>query len=187
MLDWYEPVLYLDPVSKFPEATERSGHFVGFADNVGDSIALKILKNDLITVLHRSAVRSAPDANHLNKRVTFKIDVQLKLDQLDNDTGNTNKNRYSKNKARDINTDVSTRTRSKIAYPDQNVGATTRSKMQVTCSLSAQGLLYTLHYVIYLSNSNTYTRDDLQLGINQYKMYHDGLIKIKDKHGRIRD
>jgi hypothetical protein len=59
-----EPVLYLDPVSKFPETTERPAHFVGFADNVGDKLTFKILKNDLSTVLHRSVVRSAVDANH---------------------------------------------------------------------------------------------------------------------------
>jgi hypothetical protein len=54
MLYWFEPVLYLDPVSKFPfpEATERPGYFVGFANNLGDAMTLKILKNDLVTVLH---------------------------------------------------------------------------------------------------------------------------------------
>jgi hypothetical protein len=35
MFYWLEPVLYLDPVSKFPETTERAGYFVGFANNVG--------------------------------------------------------------------------------------------------------------------------------------------------------
>jgi hypothetical protein len=35
MFYWFEPVLYLDPVSKFEflETTERPGYFVGFADN----------------------------------------------------------------------------------------------------------------------------------------------------------
>jgi hypothetical protein len=47
MFYWFEPVLYLDPVSKFqyPETTERPGYFVGFADNVGDALTFKILKN----------------------------------------------------------------------------------------------------------------------------------------------
>jgi hypothetical protein len=67
MFYWFEPVLYLDPVSKFPETTERPGHFVGYADNVGDKLTFKILKNDLSTVLHRSVVRSAADANHRNE------------------------------------------------------------------------------------------------------------------------
>jgi hypothetical protein len=74
MFDWFEPVLYLDPVSKFqyPETTERPGYFVGFADNVGDALTFKILKNDLVTVLHRSVVRSVADASNRNRRVSFK-------------------------------------------------------------------------------------------------------------------
>jgi hypothetical protein len=63
MFYWFEPVLYLDTVSKFLETTGRPGCFVGFADNVGDTLTFKILKKDLSTVLHRSVVRSAADAN----------------------------------------------------------------------------------------------------------------------------
>jgi hypothetical protein len=61
----FEPVLYLDPVSKFQlsETTESPGYFVGFADNVGNALIFKILKYDL---------RSATDANHRNRRVSFK-------------------------------------------------------------------------------------------------------------------
>jgi hypothetical protein len=46
---WFEPVLYLDPVSKcwFRETTERSEYFVGFADNVGGALTFMILKNNL--------------------------------------------------------------------------------------------------------------------------------------------
>jgi hypothetical protein len=83
MVYWFEPVLYLNLVSKFPETTERTRYFVGFADNVGDALTFKILKNALVTVLHRSVVRSAADANHLNKRVSFKSDVQESLKLLD--------------------------------------------------------------------------------------------------------
>jgi hypothetical protein len=66
MFYWFEPVLYLDSVSKFHwlETTERPGYFVGFADNEGDALKFKILKNVLVTVLHRSVVRSAADACH---------------------------------------------------------------------------------------------------------------------------
>jgi hypothetical protein len=54
MFYWFEPVLYLDPVVKFPETTEKNkpGFFIGFVDNVGDVLTLKILKNDLIAVLY---------------------------------------------------------------------------------------------------------------------------------------
>jgi hypothetical protein len=85
MFYWFEPVPYLDPVSKFqyPETTERPGYFVGFADNEGDALTLKILKNKLVTVLHRSVVRSAADASHRNRRVSFKSDVQESLKLLD--------------------------------------------------------------------------------------------------------
>jgi hypothetical protein len=74
MFYWFEPVLYLDIVSKFQysETTGSPGYFVGFTDNVGDALTFKILKNDLVTVLHRSVKRSAADANHRNKRVSFK-------------------------------------------------------------------------------------------------------------------
>jgi hypothetical protein len=46
MLCWFEPVLYLDSVSKFrfPETTEWLGYFVGFADNVGDALTFKIFE-----------------------------------------------------------------------------------------------------------------------------------------------
>jgi hypothetical protein len=47
MFDCFEPVLYLDPVSKFSEITERPGYFVEFSDTVVDSLAFKVLKNDI--------------------------------------------------------------------------------------------------------------------------------------------
>jgi hypothetical protein len=76
MFYWFEPVLYLDPDSKFPETKERLGYFLGFADNVGDALTFKILKNDLVTVLHRNVVKSATDASHRDKRVSFMSDVK---------------------------------------------------------------------------------------------------------------
>jgi hypothetical protein len=84
MFHWFELVVYLDPVSKFQftETKERPGYFVGFADNVGEELTYKILKNDLVTVLHRSAVRSAADTSHRNRRVSFKSDVQESLKLL---------------------------------------------------------------------------------------------------------
>jgi hypothetical protein len=105
----------LDPVSKFPETTERPGYFVGFADNVGDTLTFKILKNDLITVLHRSVVRSAADASHRNRRVSFKSDVQELLKLLDTTPCLTFvwKDSHHKHKSRNTDIDVSNRTRSK--------------------------------------------------------------------------
>jgi hypothetical protein len=76
MFYWFEPVLYLDPVSKFPETTEKPGYFVGFAVNLGYALTFKILKNVNVMVLHGIVVRSAVDASHRNRRVSFKPDVQ---------------------------------------------------------------------------------------------------------------
>jgi hypothetical protein len=117
----------LDPVSKFhfQETTERPGYFVGFADNVGDALTFKILKNDLVTVLHRIIVRSAADANHRNKRVSG---VQESLKLLDNKPSFVWKDSHISYKSRKTNDDVSNRTRSKADYTDQNVGSR-RSKM----------------------------------------------------------
>jgi hypothetical protein len=77
----FEPVVYLDSVSKFqlPETTEKPGYFLGFADNVRDALTFKILNYHLVTVLHKSVVRSAADASHWNRRVSFKSDVQESL------------------------------------------------------------------------------------------------------------
>jgi hypothetical protein len=46
MFFWFEPVLSLDPISKFQlaETTEMPGYFVGFADNMVYALKFKILK-----------------------------------------------------------------------------------------------------------------------------------------------
>jgi hypothetical protein len=130
---WFEPVLYLDPVSnfQFPETTERPGYFVGFPDNVGDASTFKILKNDLVTVLHRSMVRSAADASHRNRRVSCKSGVQESLKLLDTKPSLSFvwKDSHHKHKSRRNNNDVSNRTWSKADYTDQHIGSRTRSKM----------------------------------------------------------
>jgi hypothetical protein len=76
MFDCFEPILYLDQVSKFPETPENPGYFVVFADNEGESSTFKILKYDLTKVLHTSVTRSAAEPNQLSKRVKLKPDVQ---------------------------------------------------------------------------------------------------------------
>jgi hypothetical protein len=107
-------------IPNFPETTERPGYFVGFADNIGDALTFKILKNGLVTVLHRSVVRSAADASHRNRRVSFKSDVQESLKSLDTKPSLSFfwKDIHHKHKSRKINNDVSNRTRSKEDYID---------------------------------------------------------------------
>jgi hypothetical protein len=133
MFYWFEPVLYLDPVSifKWSETTERPGYFVGFAGNIGDELTFKILKNILITGLHRNMDRSAADVNHRNRRVWFRSDVQESLKSLDTKPNLSFvwKDSHQKHKSRNTNNGVSNRTRSKADYTDQYIGGRTRSKM----------------------------------------------------------
>jgi hypothetical protein len=118
MFYWFEPVLYLDPVSKFPETTERPEYVVGFACNVRDALTFKILKNDLVTVLHRSVVRSPADASHRNKRVLFKSDVQESFKSLHTKPILAWKDNHHYCKYTIDNNDVLNRTRSKADYTD---------------------------------------------------------------------
>jgi hypothetical protein len=81
MLCWFEPVLYLDSVSKFrfPKTTERPRCLCGICRKCRRCIDIQDFENDLVTVLHRSVVRSATNASHRNRRVSFKSDVQESL------------------------------------------------------------------------------------------------------------
>jgi hypothetical protein len=165
----------LDPVSKFhlPETTERYGYFVGFEDNVGDALTFKILKNDLVTVLHRSVVRSAADASHPNRRVSFKSDVQESLKLLDTKQSFAWKDSHHKHKSRNLNNDVSNRTRSKADYTDQHIGSRTRSQFHRVNNLSVQNLFFPLHDEILFQGHGKSQAQDLQLGVVECKVYHN--------------
>jgi hypothetical protein len=136
MFYWFEPVLYLDPFSKFPETTKRPKYFVGFADNLGSILIFKILKIDYITVLHRNIVRSAADASHWKKQVTLKLDDQETLKLLYTKPNFIWKYIHYKYISRKISYYVSTRTRFKADYTDQTVGSRAWSKMENVYNLS---------------------------------------------------
>jgi hypothetical protein len=177
--------MYLDPVSKFPETTERPEYFVGFADNVGDALTFKILKNDLITVLHRSVIRSAADASHRNRRVSFDSDAQESLKLLDTKPSSSFvwKDSHHKHKSRKSNNDVSTRTRSKADYKDQHIGSTTRSKMHNinVNNLSVQNLFFPLHDVILFQGHGKSQAQYLQSGVVECKVYDNVLMNTKSQ------
>jgi hypothetical protein len=122
MFYWFEPVMYLDPGSKFqlPETTESPEYFVGIVDYVGDGL-----------ILHRSLGRSAADASHRNRRESFKSEVQESVKLLDTKPRLTFvwKDSHHKHNSIKTNNDSSNRTRSKADYTDQHVGNRTRSKM----------------------------------------------------------
>jgi hypothetical protein len=181
----FEPILYLDPVPKFqyPETTERPGYFVGFEDNIGDALTFKILKNDLVTVLHRSVVRSAADASHRNRRVSFKSDVQESLKLLDSKPGFVWKDSHHNYRSRKTNNDVSNRTRSKADYTDQHIGSKTRSKIHNINlnNLSVQKLFFPLHDVILFQGYGKSQAQDLQLGVVECKVYHNVLMNTRSQ------
>jgi hypothetical protein len=124
------------------------------------------LKNDLVTVLHRSVVRSAADASHQNRRVSFKSDVQESLKLLDTKPSLTFvwKDSHHKHRSRKINYDVSNKTRSKADYTDQHIGSRTRSKMHTIDNLSVQNLFFPLHDAILFQGHGKSQAQDLQLG-----------------------
>jgi hypothetical protein len=94
-------------------------------------------------------VRSAADASHRNRRVSFKSDVQESLKILDTKPSLSFvwKDSHHKHKSRNTNNDVSTRTRSKADYTDQHIGSRTLSKMHDinVNNLSVQYLFFPLH------------------------------------------
>ena len=55
---WYEPVLYHVHEMSFPKSKEKSGYFVGIAENVGDALTFLIMTNDTGNIISRSVVRS---------------------------------------------------------------------------------------------------------------------------------
>jgi hypothetical protein len=165
MFYWFEPVLYLDPVSKFQfsKTTERPEYFVGFADNVG-ALTFKILKNNLVTVLHRSVVRSGAGGNHRNKSVSFKSDVKESIKLLDTKPSLSIvwKDSHHKHKSRRTNNDVSNRTRSKADYTNQHIGSRTRSKMHNINNLSVANLFFPLHDAVLFQGHGKSQAQDLQ-------------------------
>jgi hypothetical protein len=183
MFYWFEPVLYLDPVSNFPETTGRPGYVVGFADNVEDTLTFKILKKDLTTVLHRSVVRSAADANHRNKRVSFKPDVQEMIEKLDTTSYNAPRRNLPKQKTRKQNEDVASRTRSKFGRTDQNVADKTKSKLQAICNSSSKELFFPLYNAVMLKGQENWKNVDVpfHLGASECLIYQSALMKPKSQ------
>ena len=122
---FYEPVLYLDPVAKFPASKEQPGYFVGFATNTGDQLTFKILKEDKKTVISRSVVRPASaDVAKRNRRVTFDWPIEEQFDKIDlppSDVIQTDQTTKpsgdyeddSPTQDDDVNSNVASRTRSK--------------------------------------------------------------------------
>jgi hypothetical protein len=143
------------------------------------------LKNDFVTVLHRSVVRSAADVRHWNRKVSFKSDVQesLKLIDTKQSLSFVWKDSHHKHKSRKTNNGVSNRTRSKADCTDQHIGSRTRSKMHniKVNNLSVQNLFFPLHDTILFQGHGKSQAQDLKLVIVECKVYHNVLMNTKSQ------
>jgi hypothetical protein len=110
----------------------------------------------LSTVLHRSVVRSAADANHRNQRETFEPDVQEKIEKLDATSNIVPRSNLPKQKTRKHNDDVASRTRSKFGHTDQNVADRTRSKLQAMCNSSSKEMFFPLYDAVMLEGQKNW-------------------------------
>jgi hypothetical protein len=130
-------------------------------------------------------VRSAADASHRNRRVSFKSDVQESLKLLDTKPSLSFvwKDSHHKHKSTKTNNDVSNRTRSKADYTDQHIGSRTRSKMHNinVNNLSVQNLFFPLHDSILFQAHGKSQAQDLQLGVVECKVYHSVLMNTKSQ------
>jgi hypothetical protein len=132
-------------------------------------------------------MRSAADASYRNRRVSFKSDLQESLKSLDTKTSLSFvwKDSHHKHISRKTNNDVSNRTRSKADYTDQHIGSRTRSKMHDISvnNLSFQNLFVPLHDAdaILFQGHGKSQAQDLQVGVAEYKVYHNVLINTKSQ------
>ena len=78
---WYEKVYFREDETSFPsESGERSGRFVGFADNVGNALTFAILTDDTNKIIYRSEVRTAEDPKSLILRCNdWEMILQMNL------------------------------------------------------------------------------------------------------------
>jgi hypothetical protein len=130
-------------------------------------------------------VRSAADASHRSRRVSFKLDVQESLKLLPTKPNLTFvlKDSHHKHKSRKTNNNMSNRTRSKADYTDQHIGSRTRSKMHNinVNNLSIQNLFFLLHDATLFQEHGKSQAQDLQLGVVECKVYHNVLMNTKSQ------
>jgi len=80
---FYQKVLYREDQQCFPGGRERSGRFVGFAENIGDALTYLIWTDDTQQLIVRSEVRPFDDPRHPNVR----LDVPRGEDDTASTTG----------------------------------------------------------------------------------------------------
>jgi hypothetical protein len=128
-------------------------------------------------------VRSAADASHRNRIVSFKSHVQTSLKFLGTKSSFVWKDSHHKHKSRNVKKYVSNRNRSKADYTDHHIGGRTRSRMHIinVNNLSVQNLFFPLHDGISFQGHGKSQAQDFQLGVLECKVYHNLLLNIKSQ------
>ncbi|MGH7973894.1 MAG: hypothetical protein ACREBR_00110, partial [bacterium] len=70
--NFWEQLYYLDPLSRFPQPSERPGRFLGIADYIGDAMTYWIL-NEKNQIIARSCVRPVDDEKRINIRALERM------------------------------------------------------------------------------------------------------------------
>jgi hypothetical protein len=68
---WWEPVYYLADDVETPNTKEKTGRWVGVAEDVGDCLTYWIFTDDTQQCIARSAVRTRLDSDQVNLRAEF--------------------------------------------------------------------------------------------------------------------
>jgi hypothetical protein len=142
------------------------------------------LKNDLVTILHRSVVRSAADASHRNRRASFKSDVQESLKLLDTKPSSTFvwKDSHHKHKLRET---ISQENLIMMCQTELGLRQITQTsilavELGLRCinvnNLRVQNLFFSLHDAIFFQGHGKSQAQDLQLGVLECKVYHNVLM-----------
>ena len=78
MFTFWERILYLDHENSFPESKERSGYWVGVAENVGDALTFYIFDDQSRQILARSVVRPFNQNNRVKWNPDFDTTTENK-------------------------------------------------------------------------------------------------------------
>jgi hypothetical protein len=115
----------------------------------------------------------------LNKRVTFKPDVQERIEKLDTTSNIVPRSNLPKQKTRKHNDDVASRKRSKFGHTDQNVADRTRSKLQAIYNSSSKEMFFPLYDAAMLKGQENWKNVDVPFyfGASECPIYHSALMK----------
>jgi hypothetical protein len=96
---------------------------------------------------------------------------------------NVPRSNVPKQKTRQHNDDVASKTGSKFGHTDQNVTDRTRSKLQAICNSSSKEMFFPLYDAVMLKGQEIWKNVDvpIHLGASKCLIYHSALMKTKSQ------